>query len=189
MHWTWSKRSFAAGCAVVILGLVPLAWVLSWFFIGNVGPVSMRIPLQQGSYKSPWFTTRIHDLYELDLGTTPWRHNPVDLNWRIVDSHENTVAAGSWRDQTSGTISVTLFRYYPRPGLRQRLIVSLPHSIAGSEPSPTVSISCPEASLEYSYAAPAALWWAIVLLGLAAVMFFPYIFGLGQIRSTFGRGD
>jgi hypothetical protein len=176
MHWTWSKRSLAVACALVPLGLAPLAYLLGWYFIGNPGPVSMRIPLQQGTYRSPWFTTRIHDLYELDLVTIPWRHNPVDLNWQIVDTHGNTVAVGSWQDQTSGTNSVMLVRYYPRPGLRQRVIVSLQHSVAGSEPSPTISISCPEASLEFSYAAPAALLWAIVVLSLAAVLFFiPFV--------------
>jgi hypothetical protein len=172
MRWSWSKRGFVVACALVLLGLAPLACLLGWYFIGNPGPVSMSIPLQQGTYRSPWFTTRIHDLYELDLGTIPWRHNPVDLNWKIVDSHGNTVAAGSWQDQTSGTQSIMLTRYYPKPGLRQRVIVSLPHSVAGSEPAPTISISCPEASLDFSYAAPAAVLWAIVLLGLAAVLFF-----------------
>jgi hypothetical protein len=176
MHWTWSKRTFAVACALVILGLAPLACLLGWYYVGNSGPVSMRIPLQQGTYKSPWFTTRIHDLYELDLGTTPWRHNALDLNWQIVDTQGNTVAAGSWQDQTSGTNSVMLVRYYPRPGLRQRVIVSLPHSVAGSEPLPNISISCPEASLEFSYAAPAALLWAIVLLSLAVMLFFiPFV--------------
>jgi hypothetical protein len=172
MHWIWSKRSFTVACALALLGLAPLACLLGWNFIGNSAPVSMRIPLQLGTYRPPWFTTRIHDLYELDLGTTPWRHNSVDLNWQIVDTQGNTIAAGSWQDQTSGTQSILLTRYYPKPGLRQRVIVSLPHSVAGSEPVPTISISSPEASLGFSYAAPVALLWAFILLSLSAVLFF-----------------
>jgi hypothetical protein len=50
MHWSWSKRGFVVACALVFLGLAPLACLLGWYFIGNPGPVSMTIPLQQGTY-------------------------------------------------------------------------------------------------------------------------------------------
>ena len=96
------------------------------------------------------------DLYELDLGTTPWRQNPIDLTWQIVDVSGNILDAGNWQDKTSGTTHITLARYRPKPGLRQRVLINIPHGVAGSEPVPTLSLYCPEASLDFSYEAPVA---------------------------------
>jgi hypothetical protein len=171
MRWTWSNRSFVAACALVLLGVAPVAWLMGWSFFGNPGPVSMPFPVRPGNYSSPWFTTRINDLYELDLGTTPWRQNPVDLTWQIVDASGNILATGNWHDKTSGTIRITLARYRPKPGLRQRVLINIPHGVAGSEPVPTLTVYCPEAALDFSYEAPAAILWAIVFLGLASVFF------------------
>jgi hypothetical protein len=125
MRWTSSNRSFVAACALALLGLAPIACLMGWSFFGNQNPVSMSIPVRPGTYSSPWFTTRINDLYELDLGTTPWRQNPVDLNWQIVDASGNILTAGNWQDKTSGTHSIMLARYRPRPGLRQRVLINM----------------------------------------------------------------
>ena len=171
MRRAWKKRSFAVACALVVVGVAPLACWFGWSFYGNDSPVSMPVPLRQGTYSSPWFTTRIHDLYELDLGTIPWRQIPADINWKIIDSHGDSIAAGSWQDQTSGTTHIMLVRYYPKPGLRQRVIVNIPHDVTGSEAGLTVSLYCPEASLEGSYAIPIYGLWALVCLGIAVVLF------------------
>ena len=64
-----------------------------------------------------------------------------------------------------------LVRYYPKPGLRQRVIVNIPHDVAGSEPGLTVSLSCPDASLEGPYGVLIYGLWALVCLGVAAVIF------------------
>jgi hypothetical protein len=180
MRWTRNRLSLAAACALVVLGLAPLAWLFGQEFFDSSNPVSMLIPLRQGTYSSAWFTTRIDDLYELDLGTIPWRHDPVDLNWQIVDLNGNTLAAGSWQDQTSGTQSIMLTRYRPRPGLRQRILVSVPHSVATSEAPPTVSLYCPEAALEFAYGMPLAFIWATVLLIAAMFFFIPLVTGLWE---------
>jgi hypothetical protein len=180
MPLTRNRLRLAAACALVILGLAPLAWLFGQEFFGNSDPVSMLIPLRQGTYSSAWFTTRIDDLYELDLGTIPWRHDRVDLSWQIVDINGNTIAAGSWQDQTSGTKSIMLTRYRPKPGLRQRILVSVPHSVATSEASPTVSLYCPEATLEFAYGLPLAFIWAIVLLIAAMFFFIPLVTGLWE---------
>ena len=86
------------------------------------------------------FTTRIADLYELDLGTIPWGHDPVDLNWQIVDANGNSLAPGNWKDQTFGTSTVTLTRYRPRPGLRQLILVSVPQGVGTSEAAHHISL-------------------------------------------------
>jgi hypothetical protein len=171
MRRTWSNRCFVAACALVLLGVAPIAWLMGWSLFGNPGPVSMPVPVRPGNYGSPWFTTRINDLYELDLGTTPWRQNPVDLTWQIVDASGNILATGNWHDKTSGTIRITLARYLPKPGLRQRVLINIPHDVVGSEPVPTLTVYCPEAALDFSYEAPVAIPWAIVFLGLASVFF------------------
>ncbi len=59
---------------------------------------------------------------------------------------------------------------------RQRVLVSILHSVAGSEPLPTIALYCPEASLEYSYAFPMTVIWAGAFLTLSAVLFFiPFV--------------
>jgi hypothetical protein len=169
MRWIWGNRSLVTACALVFLGMAPMACLMGWNFFRNPNPVSMPIPLRPGTYSSPWFTTRIDDLYELDLGTTPWRQNPVDLTWQIVDASGNILTTGNWQDKTSGTHSIMLARYRPKPGLRQRVFINITHGVAGSEPVPTISLYCPEASLDFSYQAPVVALWAIVLIGLASV--------------------
>ena len=175
MRWIWSNRSFVAACALVLFGIAPIACLMGWGFFGNLDPVSMPVPVRPGNYSSPWFTTRINDLYELDLGTTPWRQNPVDLTWQIIDASGNILATGNWHDKTSGTHSIMLARYRPKPGLRQRVLINIPHDVAGSEPVPTLSLYCPEASLDYSYEAPVAITWAIFFLGLAVFFVIAFV--------------
>jgi hypothetical protein len=153
---------------------------MGWSFFGNLDPVSMPVPVRPGNYSSPWFTTRINDLYELDLGTAPWRQNPVDLTWQIIDASGNILATGNWHDKTSGTHSIILARYRPKPGLRQRVLINIPHDVAGSEPVPTLSLYCPEASLNFSYEAPVAILWAIFFLGLAVF----FVIARDRIRSA-----
>lgn len=177
MRWTWSNRSFVAASVLVLLGVAPIAGLTGWSLLGNPNPVSMPVPVRPGTYSSPWFTTRINDLYELDLGTTPSRQNTVDLTWQIVDASGNILAAGKWQDKTSGTHSIMLARYRPKPGLRQRVIINIPHGVAGSEPIPTISLYCPEASLDFSYEAPVVTLWAIVLLGLASLVIMSSVLG------------
>jgi hypothetical protein len=67
--------------------------------------------------------------------------------------------------------AVAFARYRPKPGLRRRVLINIPHGVAGSEPVPTLTVYCPEAALDFSYEAPAAILWAIVFLGLASVFF------------------
>ena len=83
MRRAWSKRSFAVACALVVVGIAPLACLIGWSFYGNDSPVSMPIPLRHGTYSSPWFTTRIQDLYELDLGTTRGGRSRLTLTGRL----------------------------------------------------------------------------------------------------------
>jgi hypothetical protein len=84
----------------------------------------------------------------------------------IASPHEWAIVQNA-----SGTIRITLARYRPKPGLRQRVLINIPYGVAGSEPVPTLTVFCPEAALDFSYEAPAAILWAIVFLGLASVFF------------------
>jgi hypothetical protein len=172
MRWSWSRLSFATAWALVILSLAPLTWLFGCRFFCNSDTVSMPIPLRQNTFSSAWFTTNTADLYELDLRTIPWRHDPIDFKWQIVDSNGNMLASGSTHDQTSGTQSIMLTRYTPKPGLRQRILVSVPHNVVTSEAAPTIFLYRPEAALEFADSVPFAIIWAIVLLTVAAVFFF-----------------
>jgi hypothetical protein len=117
----------------------------------------------------------MNDLYELDLETIPWRRDSVDLNWQIVDNNGNILASGSWQDQNSGTRRVTLTRYRPRPGLRQRVLVTVPHSVMTSDASPALSLYCPEAALAFADGMPFAVGWAALLTLGAVLLFIPTV--------------
>jgi hypothetical protein len=178
MRWIRSNRTFAALCTLIILGVAPIAYLMGWNFYGNSNPVSMRIPVRPGTYSSPWFTTRIDDLYELDLITNPARQNPIDFDWQVVDASNNILASGMRQEAVFRAYSITLARYQPKPGLRQRVVINVTHGATGSEQVPTLSLYSPEACLRSAYEAPVYALWAIVLLSAAVALF---VVSFGQL--------
>jgi hypothetical protein len=181
--WPW-RTSIVGAVLVIALGLAPLAYL---FWLGSGGklePLSMPLPLARGEYTSPFFTTSLDDDYQIDIYFLPFVRTPLDLDWKIVDTHGAVIESGSYRDEQTGGNNVILGHYRPKRGLRQRAIVNIHQGEAAPDSDVRLHIGLPERGLENSYAFVPAGLWAVVIGGAGVIGLVAALIGRSRRRAS-----
>jgi hypothetical protein len=69
--WPWSKIIAGTGCVLILVGIVPLAYVFGWGTAHNFEPLSVPLSLRNGEYTSPVFTTDLSENYQIQIYFLP----------------------------------------------------------------------------------------------------------------------
>ncbi len=59
--WPWRRIITIVACALVLVGVAPITYLLWFGYTTNWTPLTMPLPLKVGSYTSPSFKTSLHD--------------------------------------------------------------------------------------------------------------------------------
>jgi len=166
----WWRTTIVSAALMIVLGIAPLAYIMRLGSGHRLEPLSMPLSLSPGQYTSPFFTTDLDDDYEIQLYFLPYGRTPVDLDWKIVDAHENVIENGSYRDEQTGGNSVNLGQYRPKRGLRQRAVVNVYKGKSEPDSDVRLHVGLPVKSLEISYGSAAAGLWCLVVTGSGAIV-------------------
>ena len=152
----------------VFLGVAPLVYL---FWLGaNLEPLSMPLSLKSGEYTSPFFTTNLNDVYQVEIYFLPPGRTPLNLDWKIVDRTGAVIQSGSYRDYETESNDVILGEYRSRRGSRQRIIMRIHQDIQAPDTHPRLHIGLPQRGLDIAEGyLPLALGW-VALFGGAGVI-------------------
>jgi hypothetical protein len=156
------------GWLLVVVGLAPYAWLVSWPLTHNLEALSIPLPLKRGEFVSPYFTTNSHDNYQIDLywSSFPDPQTEVDLDWRILDENGTVIQQGTYKNQMGAANTVGLGTYRPGRKLRQRIVVNVHQDVQAPDAHPRLRIGQPDNSLDLAEGYyPLATLWAFVLAG------------------------
>jgi hypothetical protein len=124
----------------------------------------MPLSLVTGEYSSPYFRTY------LSGDRFPSQQTNVDLDWKIVDAHGDTLQKGTYSDRLRGANTVNLGTYQTRFGQRQKVIVTVHQDVEGESANARLEIGQPEISLEIGYGFILVLLWAGIVAGPGAIL-------------------
>ena len=176
-RWFSAKAAIGLAWSLIVLGLLPFGYLLLWGFTHNSEPVSETMSLQRGQLTSHYFKPEIDGTYQISLY---WLKYPspatrVDLDWRIVDSHNVTIDQGTYNRDIGGGNIVGLGEYRPQRGVRQRVVIDVHQDVDGPDREATLEVGIPEVALDIDEGAyPLAIEWAaftaipgVILLAVA----------------------
>ena len=173
--WSCIRILFGTACMLVILGIVPWAYILWWETAHNPEPLSMPLLLKSGEYTSPIFVTDLNDAYqiELDWDRFPNKNFQLDLDWKIVNESGTEIQQGVYREVIGPPINeVRLGIYRPKCGLRQRIILRIHEDVQGIGVNSKLVISNPEIGLNMAEGyIPLAIEWTSAVAGPGVVLF------------------
>jgi len=163
----WLSMRTAVGVAwfLIALGVVPFVCLLLWASTHSSQPISERIRLEPGQFVSSYFKPELDGTYQITL-YWPKFPNPateVNLDWRIVDSHNQVIDRGTYDSQLDGANIIQLGEYHPKRGVRQRIIVNVNQGVTGPDGEAKLEIGIPEVGLDRAEGAyPLAAGWAVI---------------------------
>jgi hypothetical protein len=178
-----SRVLLVVGAVLILAGVAPALYLI-WCGSHNFLPLSMPLTLARGQYTSPWFTPEVNDTWQIDL---EWSHavsgQPVDpddpnrlgarvqpvnlsIDWKIMSEPGSLIRQGTFASRIDGGNAVHLGSYKTKRGVRQRIILDVHDDVQGQNAAhPMLQIEDPEPSLDFSYAFPEALGWAVIVGG------------------------
>ncbi|WP_128911334.1 hypothetical protein [Granulicella sibirica] len=173
-RWPWQKIASALAVSLILVGLVPLAYLGWWGSAHNLEPLSLPLPLRRGTYTSPRFRTDLDEDYQIEIYFVPFNRSPLILDWKTIDESGALIQSGSYKeDQRTGGNDVILERRYrPKRGSSQRIIVTIAQDVQAPDANTKLHIGLPERSLAQGYGFAAAATWAVVVAGAGAILFF-----------------
>ena len=183
--WPWGKIFFWTACFLVVLGISPLAALMWHFYAHNFQPLSMQLPLKQGTYTSAVFKTDLDESYMIQIDfLDATQHSRVmnpdavlDMDWKIVDDHDAVVAHGTQGFRLSSSSGVNLGDYHPQRGLRQRIIIDMHRDLV--EPngsSVTLEVNSTEDPEGRAFGYGMFLRWAVLVAGPGVVVLLVLLF-------------
>jgi hypothetical protein len=170
----WSARSigYTLTGLLLIVGLCPVTYLYFLSATHNVQPLSMPLPLAPGDHPSGYFKTDQNIDYLVQLSWDGRIEHPgrnFDIDWRVIDDHNATVAQGTFAQPMLGN-AANLGSFHGKRGRMQRIILS-PRSdqTEMAAAHPILTIGDPEASLDMGYGKPMVWLWMNVCLGIILV--------------------
>jgi hypothetical protein len=143
----WRRIVTIVACALVLVGVAPITYLLWFGYTTNWAPLTMPLPLNIGSYTSQSFKISLHDKdkpYWLVVVADRIRDGQesscieggkiieshacqgvgrlLDMDWKIVDDQGAVLRQGSYVGQIYGGIAEDekVGEYLPKPGTRSR---------------------------------------------------------------------
>jgi hypothetical protein len=180
-NWPWRFIVGSIGGLLILIGIMPLAYLLWFGKTHNFEPLSAPISLKRGEYTSPSFKTDLDEDYQVEIYFLPFYRTPLDFDWKIVDASGAVIQSGVYNEDehTGGRGNVVLLtrRYRPRRGSAHRIILNIHQDVQEQDgqrelqPADTrLHIGVPERGLQQAYGSAAAIMWAAGVGGIGAVL-------------------
>jgi hypothetical protein len=177
----WRLIIGSIGGLLILIGILPLAYLLWFGATHNFEPLSTPISLKRGEYISPSFKTDLDEDYQVEIYFLPFYRTPLDLDWKIVDASGAIIQSGVYNEDghTGGSGNSVLLtrKYRPRRGSPHRIILNIHQDVqsqgGGRQLQPAdirLHIGVPERTLQQAYGSAAAIMWAAAVAGLGAVI-------------------
>ena len=170
-HWPWRTILTVVGSVLVIVGVVPLAYLLWYASVHKFQPLSMPLPFKQGHYTSPVFKTDLDGPYVIQMefsdpsGQSRGLNQEaiLDLDWKVVDSNGATLQRGFQNTTVRWANGVNLGEYLPKRGDAQQLIIDITQDLAEPEGSRvTVEVNSRDDPEGRAFAYYYAARWALI---------------------------
>jgi hypothetical protein len=178
--WPWRLIVGCVGGVLILIGIMPLAY-LSWFGTAhNFEPLSAPISLEHGEYMSPSFKADLEEDYQVEIYFLPYNRTPLNLDWKIEDERGALIQSGVYREDqhmVGGNDVILTRKYRPRRGSAQRISLNIHRDVQSTDTTRSLQatdtrlhIGVPERGLEQSYGSGAAIVWAAGVAGPGAVI-------------------
>jgi len=163
-YWPWYKILVFFGFLLVVVGVMPGAYVVFQLGSGNhAKPLSVPVSLKQGVFTSPEFTSDSSGPYlvELDWRGFPPRQTAVDLDWMIVADNGSVIQQGTLSTILRGANTLPLGQYKPSSGQHQKVVLNVHTDTAGTGVNAQLEVGPQENSLTLSSELPLVSMWAL----------------------------
>jgi hypothetical protein len=194
--WPWRLIFGSIGGLLILIGIMPLAYLLWFGTAHNFEPLSAPISLKHGEYTSPSFKADLDEDYQVEVYFLPYHRTPLDLDWKIVDESGALIQSGVYTEDQhiGGNDAILTRKYRPTRGSAHRIILNIHQDVQAKDgegqlqPDTRLHIGVPERGLEQAYGSAAAIVWAAGAAGLGTLILF-FLLALRAIRSKIPAAD
>jgi hypothetical protein len=195
-HWPLPKIMMVLGSLLMVVGIIPLAYLLWYVNNHNFQPLSMSLPFEHGHYTSAVFKTDLDESYVIQVEFSSPTGRSIDLNqeaildldWKLVDSTGATLQRGFQNTTMRGANGVNLAEYRPKRGDAQQLVIELNQDLAEPEGSHvTVEVNSTEDPEGRAFAYYYAVRWALIAAVPGLILLVSAFVIRTTTRDTFAR--